>query len=107
MGAEIISINDGSGWKIRFSKTYSQWVRTGGAPLFTIEVRCPRDFTIFTSECKRRLHGKSHFEILAQEVGELFAVLRLRVATNPPSQEGSHQVHFVDLMLLISFFRHI
>lgn len=45
LGAEITSINDGSGWKTRFSKTYNQWVRTGGAPLFTIEVRSLSFFT--------------------------------------------------------------
>ena len=39
MGASLTSINDGSGWKIRFSKTYNQWVRTGGAPLITLEVQ--------------------------------------------------------------------
>jgi hypothetical protein len=38
MGGEITSINDGSGWRTRFSKAYDQWVCTGGAPLITIEV---------------------------------------------------------------------
>jgi hypothetical protein len=38
MGFEFRSINDGSGWKTRFSKSQSQWVKTGGAPLFTLEV---------------------------------------------------------------------
>jgi len=41
MGASLTSINDGSGWKTRFSKTFNQWVRTGGAPLITLEVRIP------------------------------------------------------------------
>jgi hypothetical protein len=38
MGFGFRSINDGSGWKTRFSKTQNQWVKTGGAPLFTFEV---------------------------------------------------------------------
>ena len=38
MGFEFRSINDGSSWKTRFSKSQSQWVKTGGAPLFTLEV---------------------------------------------------------------------
>ena len=42
MGTQITSINDGSGWKTRFSKTYNQWVRTGGAPLITLEVHYPK-----------------------------------------------------------------
>ena len=38
MGFEFRSINDGAGWKTRFSRSESQWVKTGGAPLFTLEV---------------------------------------------------------------------
>jgi len=38
MGGQITSINDGSGWLTRYSKTYNQWVHTGGAPLIMIEV---------------------------------------------------------------------
>lgn len=38
MGAPLTSENDGSGWKMRYSKSEQQWVTTGGAPLITIEV---------------------------------------------------------------------
>lgn len=37
-GTLLSSENDGSGWKMRFSKSEQQWVSTGGAPLITIEV---------------------------------------------------------------------
>jgi hypothetical protein len=39
MGAQLTSENDGSGWKMRWSKSEKQWVTTGGAPLITIEVQ--------------------------------------------------------------------
>jgi hypothetical protein len=42
-GAEIKSINDGSGWKMRFSKGGNQWVRKGGAPLISLEVCSPHN----------------------------------------------------------------
>lgn len=35
----LSSVNDGSGWKTRFSQSGRQWVPTGGAPLMTIEVQ--------------------------------------------------------------------
>lgn len=34
----LTSVNDGSGWKTRFSQSGRQWVSTGGAPLITVEV---------------------------------------------------------------------
>ena len=37
-GYHLSSVNDGSGWKTRFSKSEKQWVPTGGAPLMTLEV---------------------------------------------------------------------
>jgi hypothetical protein len=47
-GASLTSENDGSGWKMRFSRSEKQWVSTGGAPLITIEVRSL--FIIFLTE---------------------------------------------------------
>jgi hypothetical protein len=38
-GTSLTSVNDGSGWKTRFSQSGRQWVSTGGAPLITIEVQ--------------------------------------------------------------------
>lgn len=38
-GTSLSSENDGSGWKMRFSRSEKQWVSTGGAPLITIEVQ--------------------------------------------------------------------
>lgn len=37
-GTQLTSVNNGSGWKMRFSKSEKQWVSTGGAPLITIQV---------------------------------------------------------------------
>lgn len=37
-GHNLSSVNDGSGWKTRFSLSEKQWVLTGGAPLLTLEV---------------------------------------------------------------------
>ena len=37
-GTLLSSENDGSGWKMRVSRSEKQWVSTGGAPLITIEV---------------------------------------------------------------------
>jgi len=39
MGSALTSENDGSGWKMRWSKSGGQYVSTGGAPLVTVEVR--------------------------------------------------------------------
>jgi hypothetical protein len=38
-GTLLTSVNDGSGWRTRFSKSGKQWVTTGGAPLMTIKVQ--------------------------------------------------------------------
>src|SRR5271169_2699495 len=38
-GYLITSVNDGSGWKMRFSRSGNQWVPTGKVPLITIEAR--------------------------------------------------------------------
>lgn len=61
MGGHITSINDGSGWKTRYSKTYSQWVRTGGAPLITIEVCCPVSSSISNDLVQTLLTWKKSF----------------------------------------------
>lgn len=45
-GDLLTSINDGSGWKTRFSKSENQWVHTGGAPLITLKVRRSRVFVL-------------------------------------------------------------
>ena len=37
-GHALSSVTDGSGWKMRFSKSQKQWIQTGGAPLMTIQV---------------------------------------------------------------------
>jgi hypothetical protein len=37
-GTGFRSINDGSIWKTRFSKSQRQWVKVGGAPILTLEV---------------------------------------------------------------------
>jgi hypothetical protein len=101
-GTALTSINDGSEYKMRWSNTVNQWVTTGGAPIFTIEVR-----SIFLGrsdkKAKRRGHKKIAEEILSQEVGELLAVIQLKNSMRGSGSSLNQQVkaHKTSLILLI------
>jgi len=64
-GGEVTSENNGSGWKMRFSKTTNQWVRTGVAPIISLE-------------CKRIFHTLDDHDLLGREPGELLALSKLK-----------------------------
>jgi hypothetical protein len=101
-GTALTSINNGSAYKMRWSNTGNQWVTTGGAPIFTIEVR-----SIFLGrsdkKAKRRGHKKIAEEILGQEVGELLAVIQLKNSVRGSGSSLNQQVkaHKTSLILLI------
>lgn len=81
-GGAVTSENDGSGWKMRFSKSTNQWVRTGGAPIISLE-------------CKRNVHGLEDHELLGQETGELLAVAKLKSCYENASKSVASEVSAV------------
>jgi hypothetical protein len=97
LGTSLTSENDGSGWKMRFSRSEKQWVSTGGAPLITIEVRSL--YHLSNRKAKRNFHRLSPFEILAQEVGKLLATLKLKYAkqgfTNEKQVRGPKSIRLI------------
>jgi hypothetical protein len=68
------SENDGTESRSRWSESAHQWVKSGAIPLLSLEVCIiVHEQQLTRPQCKRLDHGKSRFQILAQE-GELLAI---------------------------------
>jgi len=78
----LSSENDGSAWKERFSASAGQWVTTGGAPLLTIQT-------------KKGPETYQRARILAQEVGELIALLQLKASKQTYQNELNREAFII------------